>query len=602
MAKDSSKVNGFRLSRRSFLGTAAVGAAAVGGTVIAASTLPRVAGNTNVTAGSGNALSITPSATPNKAQPVPVPSTWTQSADVVVVGYGGAGAVTALTAYDAGADVLILEKTPSQTAVGISSPTISGGGGNTHIDGGLVVWPTDPVQGALHLYYLSFGATPWSVCEAWGTMANENKAWLDSMGIKCTLVSNSGEFPNLPGGSSISNYNVVGGGAVLFKTLDVAIQTNNIPVLFNTAATDLIQDPTTGEILGVQALQNQSEVVNIQAKRAVVLTCGGLEYNDEMKVRYLKTYPAHFYGWQYNTGDGIKMAQKVGAGLWHMNAVSGRPEPWIPTYNQAWSYSNPTNNYIWVDRNGNRFINESGYPSHSGWTQLADFDMYQVHYTRNPAFVIFDSTFFSTGPVAGGGITSIPTQYGGVLGGTAWNNQAMVEAGFIIQGSTIGELAANLVAGPIYGDNVGLPSNLEIPGWNSINSVDTISVPNGYLPSMTSAALENTVNTFNQYCAAGNGDPAFGRTAATMAPVQTGPFYALPLFLGGPNSQGGPIRNASGQVCDPDDNPIPRLYSAGELGSVYGYLYPTGGGNNCELIAFGRIAGTNAAAEVPWTS
>ncbi len=607
MSKDSSKVEKMKLSRRTFLGTAALGAAAIGGTVVAASALAPKALATSqpgISTSAGKSLIVpTNSGNASKAQPVPVPSSWTESAEVVVVGYGGAGAVTALTAYNAGSDVMILEKTPSQASVGITSPTISGGGGNTHIDGGLVVWPTDPVLGAQHLYYLSFGATPMAVCQAWGTMANQNKAWLDSMGIKCTLVPNSGEFPFLPGGSSISNYNIVGGGAVLFKTLDVAVQAANIPVLFNTQATDLIQNPTTGEILGVQALQNQSEVITVQATKAVVLCTGGFEYNDEMKVRYLKTYPAHFYGWQYNTGDGIKMAQKVGAGLWHMNACSGRPEPWIPTYNQAWSYSNPTNNYIWIDRNGNRWINESGYPSHSGWTQLADFDMYTAHYTRNPAFVIFDSTYFNTGAVAGGGITEIPTQFGGVLGGTPWSNAAMVEAGFIIQGDTISELAANLAAGPIYGDNVGLPSNADIPGWNSSGSVDTISVPNGYLPStMTAAGLTNTVNTYNGYCAAGNGDPDFGRTASTMAPVQTAPFYALPLFLGGPNTQGGPIRNEMGQVCDPDNNPIPRLYSAGELGSVYGYLYPTGGGNNCELIAFGRIAGTNASAEVPYTS
>jgi hypothetical protein len=533
------------------------------------------------------------------AQPIPVPSTWSQSADVVVVGYGGAGAVTALTAYKAGADVLILEKTPSQASLGIASPSISGGGGNTHIDGGLVVWPTDPIAGAEHLYYLSFGATPVDVCQAWGSVANQNKAWIDSMGIPATLVPNSGEFPFLPGGSSISNYNIVGGGAVLFKALDQAVQAAGITVLFNTAGTDLIQDPTTGEILGVQAVQNQSETVNIQAKRAVVLCTGGFEFNDEMKVRYLKTYPAHFYGWQYNTGDGIKMAQKVGAALWHMNACSGRPEPWIPTYNQAWSYANPTNNYIWVDRNGNRFINESGYPSHSGWTQLADFDMYTAHYTRNPAFVIFDSTYFSKGPVAGGGITSVQTELGGVLGGTAWSNSAMVSAGFIIQGSTIAQLATNLAAGPIHGDNVGTTP----PGWNAGQSVDTVAVPNGYNPSsITPAALTSTVNAYNAACAAGNGDPAFGRTASTMAPVQTGPFYALPLFLGGPNTQGGPVRNALAQVCDPDNNPIPRLYSSGELGSVYGFLYPTGGGNNCELIAFGQIAGNNAAAESPWTS
>ena len=99
---------------------------------------------------------------------------------------------------------MILEKTQSLASLGITNGTqasdqISGGGGNTHISGGLCVWPTDPVAGAQHLYSLSFGTTPMDVCEAWGTMANQNKAWLDSMGIPCTLASMSGEFPNVPG-------------------------------------------------------------------------------------------------------------------------------------------------------------------------------------------------------------------------------------------------------------------------------------------------------------------------------------------------------------------------------------------------------------------
>ena len=42
-----------------------------------------------------------------------------------------------------------------------------------------------------------------------------------------------------------------------------------------------------------------------------------------------------------------------------------------------------------------------------------------------------------------------------------------------------------------------------------------------------------------------------------------------------------------------------RLYSAGELGSIYSYLYQ-GTGNIGECLAFGRISGHNAAAETPW--
>ena len=71
---------------------------------------------------------------------------------------------------------------------------------------------------------------------------------------------------------------------------------------------------------------------------------------------------------------------------------------------------------------------------------------------------------------------------------------------------------------------------------------------------------------------------------------------ALPLHA---QHAGGPRRNARGQIVRPDGSPIPRLYSAGELGSIYSYLYQ-GTGNIGECLAFGRIAGRNAAAEQPW--
>ena len=64
------------------------------------------------------------------------------------------------------------------------------------------------------------------------------------------------------------------------------------------------------------------------------------------------------------------------------------------------------------------------------------------------------------------------------------------------------------------------------------------------------------------------------------------------------NTQGGPRRNGNAQVVRLDGSPPPRLYSAGELGSIYSYLYP-GTGNIGECLAFGRITGRNAAAEQP---
>jgi predicted oxidoreductase len=64
------------------------------------------------------------------------------------------------------------------------------------------------------------------------------------------------------------------------------------------------------------------------------------------------------------------------------------------------------------------------------------------------------------------------------------------------------------------------------------------------------------------------------------------------------NTQGGPRRNAKCQVMDPFDQPIPRLYSAGELGSFWGWMY-NGGGNNAECLCTGQIAARNVVAMKP---
>jgi succinate dehydrogenase/fumarate reductase flavoprotein subunit len=105
------------------------------------------------------------------------------------------------------------------------------------------------------------------------------------------------------------------------------------------------------------------------------------------------------------------------------------------------------------------------------------------------------------------------------------------------------------------------------------------------------------VRTWNEFCVAGH-DPDFEREVATMGPVSEPPFYAIPLYPGGPNTKGGLRADAQRHVVDWDDKPIPRLYAVGEICSVFQFVYQ-GGGNLAEGIVFGRVAGRNAAAEQP---
>ena len=81
-----------------------------------------------------------------------------------------------------------------------------------------------------------------------------------------------------------------------------------------------------------------------------------------------------------------------------------------------------------------------------------------------------------------------------------------------------------------------------------------------------------------------------------MAALDAPPYYAMALTPAFVNTQGGPRRDENAQIIGANGHPIGRLYSAGELGSIYSFLYQ-GGGNIGECFAFGRIAGRNAAGE-----
>src|SRR4051794_19960671 len=164
-------------------------------------------------------------------------------------------------------------------------------------------------------------------------------------------------------------------------------------------------------------------------------------------------------------------------------------------------------------------------------------------------------------------------------------------------------------AGPVYDKHPshGWTQIIERYDWSEDNSAE---LAKGWIKTADSLAslasivgldpamLADTVRWWNRHCDAER-DPDFGRTLM-MAPIIQKPFYAVELSPSMLNTQGGPRRNEKAQIVRPDGTPIPRLYSAGELGSIYSYLYQ-GTGNIGECLAFGRIAGRNAAAEVAWS-
>ncbi|MEI9996926.1 MAG: FAD-dependent oxidoreductase [Rhizomicrobium sp.] len=477
---------------------------------------------------------------------------WDEEADVIVIGYGFAGATAAITAHDAGAKVLLLEKAPEKHK-----------GGNSRVSANLVFWPDDIAKAKAYFRAMAgpyMDNLPEEMLQVWAEEMYANRAWLENLGMKTAEIPYI-EFPEFEGSDCVHvlmNGEGPMGGERLWHVVETAVSKRPIRVLYETPAVGLVKKG--GAIAGVLA-ESRGKRIAIKANRAVVLTCGGFENNPVMVRTYVDGLPNIYpHGTPYNTGDGIRMGIEVGADLWHMNNISGPllsfKAPEIPV--AQWLNLPHGRSYIFVAGDGTRFTME-GDPCvtgdlhgkvkrHGAWAQ-------QV--LPVPIHMIFDETYRKSGHI--GRATADWDVVHGNRYDWSDDNLREVEKGWIKKADTVRELAA------------------------------LINIP--------AAALDATVARFNSFAVDGK-DAEWGRAAATMAAVNTPPFYAMELTPAFVNTQGGPRRNKEAQIVGVDGAPIGRLYSAGELGSIYPFLYQ-GGGNIGECFAFGRIAGRNAAKEEP---
>jgi succinate dehydrogenase/fumarate reductase flavoprotein subunit len=509
------------------------------------------------------------------------------TADVVVVGFGGAGAVTALRTAELGGSTIILEKQPADA----HTPS-------TRLCGGVIFGVTDVEAGARYMDQCAGGMIPYAVSRAWAEKALTMIEWLDSQGLELRLQPVGGaEHPAFDGSEAITVYRqakltdgtpvelvhnegglqyvglmAAGGGAEVrnkagdivtvsdlargpqyFAALRdaVAAKGDRIRVLYDSPARSLIQE--AGRVMGVRC----DGGLTVRATGGVVLACGGYGYDEELCINYLKASPTYFYGNPGNTGDGVRMAQAVGADLWHMNQMigramghftldDGRPLTILPGLRGA--------GYVITDKHGRRFADEfpQSVNKHSFYYHLLQYDPDAHDYPRIPCFWFFDHTRAAT-PLTRPNVGLLEAGY------YEWSadNSKELASGWIRTAETIEELAASM----------------------------GISDP---------AAAAAEVEAYNAACRDGTPD-AFGRPPDSMLPLEP-PFYCMALWPGGPNTCGGPRRNERAEIVDPYGRSIQGLYGAGELGEAVGLLYPADGGNLSESVAFGRIAAESAMA------
>jgi succinate dehydrogenase/fumarate reductase flavoprotein subunit len=496
--------------------------------------------------------------------PRPIPAKWDYETDVLIVGYGAAGANAAIAAHDSGARVMIIEK--------LGFP-----GGNSGVCAGAMVIP-EAIEEAVRYYRaLSFGTVEEEMIQAFAEEMVGIPRLLTSLGVEFKVKrTEPAYFPSFLTGQ-VKRIQVSPTGVDGFRFLQNLVQDRKVEVVMETPATALIQDPQTREVRGVKA-RRQGKEITLQARRGVILACGGYEYNRGMLADFHFPGATDYifpWGTPGNTGDGIKLATEAGAALWHMASVEWGAfcartpsQKFGAAIGAGLGRVMPEGSFVFVNRYGKRFMPENTSLIHrKAPLEVLFFDHERAEYRNLPAYMVFDEAYRRRGPVASTrehlrGMWGGPVGYPTVHGIYEWSpdNQAEIDQEWVFQAGTLAELAGKIGA--------------------------------------DAPALEETVRNFNDACREGR-DSQFGRPGNSLAPLETPPYYALELALTLVNTQGGPKRNKDCRVLDFSNRPIPRLYAAGELGSFFGFLYQ-GGSNYPEAWAFGRIAGRGAAAEKPW--
>ena len=276
-----------------------------------------------------------------------------KSADIVVIGAGGAGMTAAIQAAQDGAtNVVIIEK----TGMAGGNTTRSTGGLNASettfqerdgIEDSNQLFIDDTMKGGKNINDLSLV-----------TYMAENSAdalyWVNDLGADLTVVG-------LFGGASVkrihrpSDTSAV--GPVLVKTLLAQVEKLNIPVLYNTKAEEILTDDN-GAVSGVKVTdENGTYTINC---KAVIVATGGFGANSEM----VEQYNPSLTGFGTTnvaaaTGDGIVMGTAIGAATVDMEQIQTHPTV-HPETQTMYTEAVRGNGAILVNKEGARFTNEMG--------------------------------------------------------------------------------------------------------------------------------------------------------------------------------------------------------------------------------------------------
>ncbi|MGI6151035.1 MAG: FAD-dependent oxidoreductase [Christensenellales bacterium] len=462
------------------------------------------------------------------------------SADVIVVGAGLAGLVSAYQSARLGASVILLEQSGAVGgSVRYAGGYVSGAGTKLQAAAGLEDSPELAYQDMINIG----GAGNFSPELAWMHVqrAGEMVDWIvDDLGIKLGEPGFGAYTPtNVP-----RVYQTETGGMeyadALSKKIDECIANGSVTLLLNTKAEELTNDET-GAVNGVIA-----NGVTYSAK-SVILATGGYGYNEEWVKRY-NFQNSRSSAPTTATGSGYDMAEAQGASFSNMEylpAYPGAVDTNEGTYSMTVSANtNGWSGAIWVDKHGNRMVDEVDFTvaaRQAAWENAED----------NYVFIVFTKDMMENAEVP---LFSDDAKNGN------WDrfNAELAEGYCVFSGSTIEELAANA--------------------------------------GISADGLSATLSKYNADVKAGK-DSVFGRTKNLMA-FEDDTFYAVrtvPYIL---LTKGGVDVSTAAEVLRADGSKVEGLFACGELigGANIGGFGSIGGLAHSICFTWGTIASESAVS------
>lgn len=448
--------------------------------------------------------------------------------DVVVVGGGLAGHCATLAAAELGGRVVLLEKMPSL-------------GGSTVLSGGFMAFADTPMQREAHVQD-SNDLLLQDLRAMVGPDANEDllrayahgqarlHEWLLDMGVRYAGLEQSS-------GQSVARSHQTDARVMLEKLGEQIRKHPQAQICTESRVVSLVRAELDGPVASVD-VERGGSVQRIRCRGGVVLASGGFSRSEALLRLFAPAQAkAVRIGGPGNTGDGLRLAWKLGAGMRDMGQIRGtfgtHPECTTEQHEILLAFYLGA---IIVNLGGRRFVDES-----QSYKVLGDACLGQP---QQRAFQIFDQQVMEK---------SSP-------GVPLFDFQPTLERGLLVKADSLEQLAARC----------GLDAKV----------------------------LRATVERYNSGVDAG-ADPDYGRDglchhAGALSRIDQAPFYAYLSTTALLATYCGLDVDAQARVRDVDGAPIEGLYAAGEItGGFHGQAYMTGTSLG-KAAFFGRVAGANA--------